>query len=268
MNPVLHSLLSHRRPLAHPDLPFVLFYSEKSGCTATVKWFFFHCGLLQTALAHHPWVHEYEHQVFKAQADYPHLLERLVLQEPRALIKFTRNPYRRAVSSFLLLFERSSVENPDHRIHRRWAEMRQTIHQRNAPDLPISFRQFLHYLDRRGVGLQGNDPHFAQQIHPSEAVLPVEHFDLQDMAGHLRRLEARFGLAACPLELLSSGHHQAYGGQSAGSWADLALTETSLFDHQPPDFRSFYDPDAAELVRRIYHADFDRYGYPDALARA
>ena len=47
-------------------------WSEKSGCTAIVKWFFWQLDLLDEAVKHHPWVHNYENDVFKKRPGYTH----------------------------------------------------------------------------------------------------------------------------------------------------------------------------------------------------
>lgn len=37
----MRELLHQRTPLFHEDFPLILLWSEKSGCTTLLKWFFY-----------------------------------------------------------------------------------------------------------------------------------------------------------------------------------------------------------------------------------
>jgi hypothetical protein len=71
-------------------------YSAKSNCTVICKMFFDYIGLLDDALKYNPWIHEYENHVYKKINPIPSILPKNILK-----LKFVRNPYSRAVSSYL-----------------------------------------------------------------------------------------------------------------------------------------------------------------------
>src|SRR5437867_1147460 len=106
---VLEKILIHRNPHFHRQFPIILHWSHKSGCTSLVNWFFFQTGLLEKALQYNSWVHQYELEVYKRNSIYQQELRRHMLQSKKDMYKLVRNPYRRAVSSFLML---SETHNP------------------------------------------------------------------------------------------------------------------------------------------------------------
>ena len=83
-------LLSHKKKL-------IIEYTPKSNCTVICKMFFKYLDLLETALDYHKWIHKYENEVYRKQ----------VHQQPNqphsqyVRLKFIRNPYDRAVSSYI-----------------------------------------------------------------------------------------------------------------------------------------------------------------------
>ena len=106
----MRELLHQRTPLFHEDFPLILLWSEKSGCTTLLKWFFYQLGLLDDALKHSDWVHDYENQVFKARDDYLLDLDRALDKQEKPVVKLVRDPYQRALSSYLSLTEKKDGE--------------------------------------------------------------------------------------------------------------------------------------------------------------
>ena len=96
----LESLTDRPLPLYSDRLDVAVLWNAKAGCTFAVKWLFYHEGILDEALAYSPWVHEYRQQVYCRRPGYADKVRRIPALGPRA-IKFVRNPFDRAVSSYL-----------------------------------------------------------------------------------------------------------------------------------------------------------------------
>ena len=91
-------LLEQRTPLFDADFPLIFLWSEKSGCTTLVKWFFDQLGLLDDALEYSGWVHDYENQVFRASGGYLIDLESALRKRDKTVVKLVRDPYQRSLS--------------------------------------------------------------------------------------------------------------------------------------------------------------------------
>ncbi len=61
-----YDVLFLNQNLVSSDARLILGFSPKAGCSVAVKWFFYHQGLLDEALAYHRWVHRYRQDVFQA----------------------------------------------------------------------------------------------------------------------------------------------------------------------------------------------------------
>lgn len=59
-----------RPPHFHKDFPLILFWSQKSGCTSLVYWFFYHINLFKEAVKYNPFVHHYEFDIYKNSIPY------------------------------------------------------------------------------------------------------------------------------------------------------------------------------------------------------
>jgi hypothetical protein len=71
----LREQLSRRVPHQHERLPFMVLWSQTSGCTSVLKWFLWHAGMLLEAVEYKKQadglaVHMYENEVFKSLPGY------------------------------------------------------------------------------------------------------------------------------------------------------------------------------------------------------
>ena len=145
-------LVSLRKPFHHHKIPFVVCWSQKAGCTTVFKWFLFHAGMLDEALAYIPQnpgkvrsIHKYEIEVFKARPGYTEeLAEKLHGKYP--VINFLRCPYERAFSSYM------HIHNPKYIVYPNWKtpglEMRHKILEdvygdNFCTEYPLSFLDYL-----------------------------------------------------------------------------------------------------------------------------
>ena len=102
---MLNKLIQTRKPLHHDALPFVLMWSQKSGCTAILRWFLYHANELSIAEQYQSEsagldIHDYERNVLKKRTDYDKDLVKKLAADTSS-IQFLRCPYARAFSSYM-----------------------------------------------------------------------------------------------------------------------------------------------------------------------
>lgn len=126
---LLNTISAHSRsPHYHRKFPIILFWSQKSGCTSLANWFFYQIDLLQTALSYSPFIHNFEYDIYKSTPAYSVRLGVALREKQKETFKLVRNPYRRAVSSFVSLIGPPYMENPE------WKPIRKFLYQdENSP---------------------------------------------------------------------------------------------------------------------------------------
>jgi hypothetical protein len=91
--------------LQHIDVPFIVCWSQKSGCTSVLKWFLYHAGSLDDALQHQELnlnlkIHNYENNVLKARPGYKDdLVDQLLAGKPQAVETKPRDTSAQAARS-------------------------------------------------------------------------------------------------------------------------------------------------------------------------
>ena len=260
--------LRPRMPLYHPDFPFVILWSEKSGCTTIAKWFFLQLGLLEEALAYDSWVHWYEIKVFKARPHYTHDLLNAVKQGA-PVVKFVRDPFARAYSSYLTVCDPLSLGEAKHwTIDTRREIIKHLIGEgAGAEEYGFSFRQYLQWLvatDRKKI-----NPHLRQQHQERDEYLDIRYYKIERMAENLSALEQQYRLphlAKDHPELFDSFHfHKKTELKPAAARAllDLAVPvkRGPHFPHVNFDQEVARGTDFENIVIQCFREDLVRYKY-------
>lgn len=168
-----------------------------------------------------------------------------------------RNPYTRAVSSFLLL-----ADNPY--ASPQWESIRQYLYNDKYSNRGVSFKQFLYYIRAFGSNSLAMDIHFSQQYVPGEENFIQYYIPLEDFNTQITKLEHTYDLIKSNLALLTnSNHHRAHKMLHTGSYAEISLTDTAF--PRFPTYESFYDKETMELVTEIYAQDFEMYPYAKGI---
>lgn len=244
-------------PHYHKNFPLIFFWSPKSGCTSLVKWFFFQIGMLDKAIKYDPWVHKYEFEVYKNDQNYIVEVLNKILDSEKEVFKLVRNPYRRAVSSFLFLI--SPVENY---FFRELEEIRFIFCKDTNSNKGISFKQFLYYLKKKGPYVGTIDGHLAQQYIEDEELLIRNYIYLENFNDQISEIEERYGLAKSPLEIITKSNHYFSSLMTlTGDHSETAFTELNV---PLPTYQSFYDKETKDLVEEVFKKDFEVYGYKNA----
>lgn len=213
--------------LYHPNSRVVLGWSPKAGCTVVLKMFLNDCGLLEEALRYSNWVHDYRDAFLS-----PCPVEATGIV---ARIKFVRNPYARAVSSYLSICLGRYRQFPmfDHFDH-------------------LSFEIFLQYLASGGLT---SDFHLDKQYREGE------HYDeivrIEDMDAVMPLLNQKYGLALN--WNFSSGHHITKQPNLTTEYQ--GAKDFSKVFYEIGSYKQFYNETNRRLVQNIYADDILNYGY-------
>lgn len=263
MKNVNQELLNHvilhkdRIPHFHKDFPLILFWSHRSGCTALANWFFFQIGLFTEAKKYHDFIHYYELWVYKNNINYIPELQNGLLASNKDVCKLVRNPYKRAVSSFLLL-----ADNPY--ASPQWENIRHYLYNDKYSNRGVSFKQFLYYIRALGSNSLAMDIHFSQQYVPGEENFIQYYIPLEDFNTQITKIEHTYDLIKSNLALLTnSDHHRAHKMLYTGSYAELSITDAAF--PRFPTYESFYDEETMALVTEIYAQDFEMYPYTKGI---
>ncbi len=259
--------LNQRMPLWHPDLPFVVLWSQKSGCTTVVKWVLYQVGELQAAEAHSNWIHDYENQVFKAQPGYRDGIF-AAIKAGRPVIKFVRDPAARAYSSYLELCHPRVKRSP------LWGNLRRQVLDHIVPghnvdlEYTFSFADFLDWLE--SIDLAGIDGHIRGQYLPYEDHLLVEALPIERIETHFAALARRFDLKPVTADLeriYRSGHHHAKSGEMSGHALEQALqlgvplNRAADFALPRVDTARLAGTQMGQRLARLFARDYAAYPY-------
>lgn len=257
--------LKQRPPLWHADLPFVVLWSPKSGCTTVVKWFFHQLGLLDAAEKHHKWVHEYENKVFKADPGYlPGCCE--ALKAGRPVVKFVRDPAARAYSGYLEFCSPRVPQDLGWQKLRRLALVHLTGSDSTDLECGFSFLQFLDWLE--ATDLSKIDGHLRPQFLDYERHLRIEALAIEDAKSHFRALELRFGLKShteLEARIYESVHHNAkkidLEGPALERLLSLAVPIRRHKDFPLPavDTRRLLGTETGTRIARLFARDYQAY---------
>ena len=269
----LGRLVRRRTPYQHPDVPFVVLWAQKAGCTSVFKWFLWHAGLLDTAAQYRAdeeglSIHNYETEVFKKPPGY---LDRLVtrIEAGVAVVNFLRCPYSRAFSSYMHLhnrfyirFERDGIRNPG--LELRYEILEAVYGYRPPVEYPFSFMDYLQWLD--GHEIADIEPHHATQYTPLYALPGVTHYRLEDFDAAVRAIERQYALpdSSGQRTRFSSAHHLAKSPLQGAALAKFLERGVSL--SRSPKYlipevgrEALAGTAYGDLIERIFHRDIALY---------
>ncbi|KLA27069.1 sulfotransferase family 2 domain-containing protein [Bacillus cereus] len=243
-----------RVPHFHKDFPIILFWSQKSGCTSLAHWFFYQINLFKEAIKYDSFIHNYEYEVFKSSTNYFIQLANELQTKEKKTYKLVRNPYKRAVSSFVSLIP------PPNIIHPAWGPIRMFLYGNETCNKPISFKLFLYYLRAHMTKLDEVDPHYTQQYIQGEEEFVSNYIYLENFKTEILKLEDKYKLKNSPLKPLSkSWHYQGDKMIYKGHYAEADIT--NLLFPRLPTYDSFYNKETIQLVEEVFEKDFLIYKY-------
>lgn len=258
-------LLGDRIGYHDDDVPFILLWSEKAGCTALLTWFLHHAGHLDEASNYGRWVHHWEIDVMRKRPRYLERLRDRIL-DGVPVYKLVRNPFDRAVSSYLTLLE--FPDDAEHLTIPMRAAVRRLVYGRDDVPYSFSIRQYLRWLADQDI--DRIDGHHRAQTTALDARLealgiPVALLRLERLDDELRSVEAQFGLDPVDRsELTAPPHHVARVDQpfpDRSAIADLQPGIPLVPGTVMPLAADFMTDDVVDTIATIFHRDIAAFGY-------
>ncbi|MFK7900767.1 MAG: sulfotransferase family 2 domain-containing protein [Cyclobacteriaceae bacterium] len=253
-----YSLGLEPRSLIDPKNKLVLMWSAKSGCTFAIKWFLFQMDLLDEANEMYWWVHSYREKVFYDKPFYAENIQEIVKDPEYKVIKVTRDPYTRVVSSYIHAMRFGYENEPLSKYLER------PIDEENS----FSFREFLDYL-KNDCYIRRCNIHHQRQYHPLEenGLLKVDfHVKLEDSMTRFGEIEKELGLKTFDLVSIRKQPHHTEKIEFDSFCADTKFTKEMIEDGKKvPDYKMFYNQEIENLVKEIYSEDLEHYGYQKTI---
>lgn len=252
-----------RVPLYNEKLPFILLWSQKAGCTNLTKWFFYQIGLYDEALEYHPSIHVYKAGQFFKQDHYLDEIREQLENSQIDVIKLVRNPYKRAVSSFLTFSSYCFSSKPKNMLmYQDWLKVYDLFYNSKPPYKGMSFKQFLFFLDTTGSSVAHVDGHIAQQYMEGEEKLNLNYIKVENFFEDINNLEVNYQLKKTPHSLISKQkNHHSSNMSLHGDYSNITITSNILFSKKLPTYESFFDLENLELCEKIFKQDIQRYNY-------
>ncbi|MDG1215448.1 MAG: sulfotransferase family 2 domain-containing protein [Luminiphilus sp.] len=224
-------------------------FTPKAGCSTVAKLFFYNTpGHESTDFI--TWPHKYRQEYKKLS---PVRLTCWMAQGPLK-IKFVRDPYTRAVSSYTHVMRRSLMHSISGSLSKEASQ--------------FSFSDFLNWLTT--IRLDFANPHFGLQRIPLESKLfrfdhVIKTEALQERISYINQrhqLELKV-----PDELFSSRHHLDRSSAGSSFCGDTPFGELGITAEgkNAPPYAAFYNSDLAQKVSTLYKDDIDLYDYRDSL---
>ena len=219
---------------------FIFSWTPKAGCTTVTKLVFGAMGILDEANAYGEWVHTYRSEVFSIKYRDWVATEKQLLDDNYKKMKIVRNPYLRAVSSYLSA-NKKAVEHG---------------YKVDGKYIDTSFFEFLNlYKNKKLV-----DMHWTPQYEEIESKFVYDEIiHIENLDNRIKEINKKYGLK---LKIDSdSGHHrtQTAARQFVGDMKYSKLMENN--DNTFPSYETFYDEKIKELVYDLYRVDFGAYSY-------
>lgn len=243
------NLLKKGRHLISLDKNILFGFTPKAGCTGISKLFFNHIGEIEKALSFGGLTHQYRKIYSETNpVKFEHFNSKKIVK-----LKFVRNPYTRAVSSYFHV-----VKN------RVYADkIINFIGVKSIDDL--SFKMFLSFLATQN--LKRCDPHIGIQFLPGENQLFYfdEIIKIEELEERLDSINKKYKIKiTLPSNLKKSNHHLKKIQNAELFVGDLPFTYFINSDTQKlaiPHYKCFYNDEIKNKVEDLYKLDINTYNY-------
>ncbi len=244
---------ANTRPILFARRDIAVLLTGRAGSTFAVKWYLHHNSME----SQYGWTHKHRTHVLYPSEWHQQRGREVVAGTNFTMVRFTRNPFNRAVSSYLHSNQNEPVFRPIMQFYGRSHEAGEGY----------SFVEFLDYIRTTGPTRVNN--HFALQQSYMEVLHELDAFcRIEDGLPGLHALEATLGLSESTNEVYAalrhSPHNLNYLDDVDGGVPDriFPLAKRKL-PYPSPD--RFYNEQTVSMVQEIYALDFERFGYDTSL---
>lgn len=237
----LYDLENFRNMLIIKDNKLLVDWREKSGCTTIVNVFFDYLNILEESKKLYKWVHKYRvHHYYKKFGYVDSIKISHGEYKDYRRIKFVRNPYSRAVSSYLHL-----MNNKKNYIR----------HNQNYNIGDWSFYEFLKFVEKNKY----SGSHWSPQIRNIE--IKIENFyddiiKIEDFSKKVNYVNNKYNLKLKYNK--ESGHHRK---KNVNNTNFVGHSNYSILKKNIPKYIFFYNSRIRKLVEEIYKDDLKYYNY-------
>jgi len=221
---------------------FIIDWAPKAACTIVTKQWFDQMGILEEALSYNPWVHCFREHVFYEK--FGSVTTSHLESDDFIKIKYVRNPYSRAVSSYIHgckfpgLFENFEKKNP-------------------------SFHVFLQGLASGKLSINTGGNHWRiQNCYPK--VKYDETIKIENLEPETKRLNKKYNLN---LKCNFTSDHHVEKNDKIDNFFNTPASEVKnyLDENKIPEYDSFYNEEVINMVYEIYKTDIETYNYKPPL---
>lgn len=210
---------------------FIIDWTPKAGCTVICKIFFDYMDELNKALNYSSWIHDYREKYY--YANYGRVNNNQLLSNNFIKIKFVRNPYSRAVSSY---------------IHVMKTRLKKLFNNED-----MSFYTFLLYLKQKKYP---NNSHYClQNIDLEKNNNIFNHIiKIENLEEEINNLNKLYNLN------LNYDYTSTHHIKKINKKIDVSDVKFSQIT-EIPNYNNFYSKKTKDLVDEIYKPDIIRYNY-------
>lgn len=217
------------------DLKFLIGWSPKAGCTIICKIFFEYMDELEKALQYSPWIHDYRQKYYYEK--YGRVKSSHIFSNNYTKIKFVRNPYSRAVSSYIHVMKTPLIKtfnNQDMSFYSFLLNIKNNTYSSNS-----------HY------NLQITKIELSNVCNTLFRIIKIENLEKE-----INSLNKQFNLKLnCDF---TSDHHI---NKLNNININAGYVRFSQFKENIPNYKNFYDKKIQDLVYEIYKPDIVKYNY-------
>ena len=237
--------LNHENGIVDEKSKLIMLWTPKAACTTACIMMFKHMGLLEDALKCSKWIHKYRYEVFYEKHGSVNINDHL-LSKKYFIFKVIRNPYDRAVSSYL--YEIKST--PKEKLKK------------------LSFEEFLKHIEiNSGIFIYNNEIdrdityHSCPQYVKDEEIYINKYVHIEIGKEDIDEINK-----LCNINLdinidnkdLTPHHIQRSETSNKDYLGNIPFDE---LPNIPASYKCFYNELTKKLVEEIYADDFTNYKY-------
>lgn len=236
MTDLIHYYYHKERCIFDPDNKIVMIFTPRAACTLSCNVFFEHMGLRES-FDKDVWIHKYR-QSYRPWAD-----DNIFVSPEFTKIKFIRNPYKRAVSSYLY----AMIDYPQERKFSFYDFMKSLVPGAFCSDI------LYHCLSQYSPVYEKFTNHYVRVENIREDLLSI------DEKHNTKFLEAynKINLEEHNVSHKDKKNKEITEFIGMTSYNDLL----KRFDNPHAEYKYYYNDEVRKLIEEVYANDINHYGY-------